>query len=202
MKLVPWCCVYCAEIKKTTFCNLSRNPKRMTALKDLCCILRASLAISSHAYFPHLLISLHIQLWVIFQSLKSATAALHSWIIAFLLTFSHPFNPKHPFSPSFSCSMTIWSAWMGRRSGVWLSLHGRGGVSKLWSSMRRCLSSTWTPVPGTWPSTTMVGRERQFPSAQTSWVRQSQLLLLGWSAGERWRREGQVGSWNEIEHQH
>jgi len=67
---------------------------------------------------------------------------------------------------------------MGRKSGVWWSRRGRGGAFKLWSSMRRCLSSTWTPVPGTWPSIMMVGREKRFPSAQISWVRHSLLFAV------------------------
>lgn len=66
---------------------------------------------------------------------------------------------------------------MGRRSGALLSLHVKGGASKPWSSMRQCLSSTWMLAPGTWPSTTMVGRWRRFPSAQTSWVRREEFVL-------------------------
>lgn len=47
----------------------------------------------------------------------------------------------------------------------------RGAASRQWCSTRRCLSSTWTPAPGTWPSTMTAGRGRSCPSAQTSWVR-------------------------------
>lgn len=120
----------------------------------------------------------------------------------FLKHMPHFLKPEkvNLLSHVFLCSTTIWSASMGRRSGAWWSLHGRGGVSKPWSSMRRCLSSTWTPVPGTWPSTTTVGSERWFPSARMSWVRQSRHLSL-WA--ERWQhgREKQNGSENEIRHQ-
>lgn len=74
----------------------------MTALKDLSvAFFMLPRAIPSHTYFSHLLIVQHIQLWVIFQafsSLKSATAALHSWIIDFIFTFSLSLNQNHSLS--------------------------------------------------------------------------------------------------------
>lgn len=94
-------------------------------------------------------------------------------------------------------SMTTWSAWTARRSGVWWSLPGSGGASRLWSWTRRCSCSTWTPAPGTWPSTTTVGRENRFPSAQTSWVRVI-ICSCGWRGADWW----QVKSWNVVKKWH
>lgn len=99
--------------------------------------------------------------WVIYQRLNMPTwHFIAEAFCSFISKLSH----------SLSFSMIIWSAWTGRRSGALLNLPVKGGASKLWSSMRPCLSSTWMLAPGTWPSTMMVGRWRRFPSAQTSWV--------------------------------
>lgn len=151
----------CVSMAVKINCNVNDSPQ-----KTLSRICHASLQElpplcpsppQNHFNLPHL--------WLIYQCLNTPTQH-------FIVEACSPFNSKlsHPLS------MIIWSAWTGRRSGALLSLRAKGGASKLWSSMRQSLSSTWTLAPGTWPSTTMVGRWRWYPSAPTSWVRHQEFL--------------------------
>lgn len=116
----------------------------MTALKHFSDSSFFPRNLQPHLLPPCLLIFLHIQLWVIFLSWKSATAAFHGWIIDSILSFTS-------IQLSFTLSPAVWlygaAGWEGEveRGRVPTGEEEHPNCGSQWGSVcpvlgRRCLA--------------------------------------------------------------